>query len=206
MDILLWLRVRRHRVDVRWNFILFFLACVFTLSYPCYAAYSLCKMMRHCECALLLYKNKLEFLQSNFNSDRAFFVIKKYFSITYTLREIKNKLSLPLLTLTLSIVFNLFSVLTLYLSFESSLALYHFINFTLTITSSVTALIAISYFCEQVPIVMSQIRWVSGMMINELVNFNSLLENKKVLFLLKKLETTEIIYMSGGGIFIISVI
>lgn len=177
-------------------FIYFFIDTILNISYPCYISYDLCSTLSRCGDILIQFKDTLDNHERNLSDSNILRVTKTYFVTVNIIRKIRDIFLVPISVLIMCIIMDLFTVLLLWMLLDYEVNVYRFLANMLYFVPVSGTLVAISFFGGRIPEILLKIRWVVGTLIDKYESEN--VENREIMFLLKRIETKDIVTVSAG--------
>ncbi|KAG8199644.1 hypothetical protein JTE90_009475 [Oedothorax gibbosus] len=162
------------------------------MQFPSLITLSICLLVREFKNVLVAYRRQLMCLQLDSGNNLS--LLNEYFHILKTLRYLKKVLSLPLLLLTVNAFISLYTALSYFLNNNSGVS---------TVLESVTnaltwcvVLVLVTLSCSGIPDNLLSIKMSAGNLIQQ--NKRNI-SNKEALFLLNRIEKSETVHLTAGG-------
>lgn len=177
-------------------FIYFFIDTILNISYPCYISYDLCSTLSRCGDILMRFKETLDNHERDLSDTNILRTTKEYFVTVNIIRKIRDVFLVPISVLIMCIVMDLFTVLLLWMLLDHEANVYRFLANMLYCVPVSGTLVAVSFIGGRIPETLLKIRWVVGILIDKFDSRN--VGNREIMFLLKRIETKDIIIVSAG--------
>lgn len=175
-------------------YIYFFADTVMTLSYPCFCAISICDVLSDCSANIIQYHTIVKDLHCTSKVINRVDLIEFYLDTINIIQKIVEHLSLPLLIIIVSVILNLFSILSLSLIY--SLNLYLTIANVLSLAIVTVTLLSLNICCSKIVDNQLEIKRAAGLWIYN-YGYRGII-NMRTLKLFQRIECKSIVYVSVG--------
>lgn len=167
----------------------------FYLQYPSVTVLSICLLINHFGNVLITYKRHLKNMK--LDSDNNIRLLRGFFHILKSIRYLRNILSFPLLLITINSFFNLYTSLAYFLKFRTSTDMAIMFETASNALTACVILICLTFVSSRIPEKLLETKLAAGNLIQRYKMKN--LHMEEMFFLLDRIEKSETVYLTAGG-------
>lgn len=167
----------------------------FYMQCPSVTVLSICLLINSFDNVLIAYKRHLK--NFKLDSDNNIGILKGYFHIMQSIIYLKNMLSFPLLLIIINSFFNLYTALAYFLKISSPVDASIVLETASHALTACVILICLTFISSRIPEKILDVKMTAGTLIQR--HKMKTLNMDEVFFLLDRIEKSETVYLTAGG-------